>query len=68
MRLAALLCIAIGLLGALMAALTAVEAAPAFVAKMADFGVTATTTGFWAGLAVILLLTAIAFGVSAEKE
>lgn len=68
MRLAALLCIVIGLLGTLMAGLTALGAAPGFIDFGLGFGEDVITTAFWGGLAALLLLAAIAFGVSAEKE
>jgi hypothetical protein len=58
----------VGSLCIVMAALTAVGISPTFVEQSADFGVMATTTGFWGGLAVILNLSAIAFGVLAPKD
>jgi hypothetical protein len=75
MKIASLTCTVVGLLGALMASLTALEVSPGFV----DFGiglgeigmdaVAATlTTAFWGGLSVLMLLAAIALGVIAEKE
>ncbi len=75
MKIASLTCTVIGLLGALMAGLTALGVSPGFV----DFGIglgeigvdsvtDAFTTAFWGGLAVLMLLAAIAFGVIAEKE
>ena len=75
MKIASLTCIVIGLLGALMAGLTALEVSPGFV----DFGIgfeaigadsitDVLTTIFWGGLSVLILLAAIAFGAIAEKE
>ena len=76
MKIASLTCIVIGLLGALMAGLTALGASPGFV----DFGIglgeivglepaeSIITTAFWGGLATLLLLAAIAFGVIAKEE
>ncbi len=63
MRIAAITSITIGLLGALMAALTALEVAPAFIGGAFIVGDTVSTTAFWGGLAVLVLLAGIAFGV-----
>jgi len=63
MRIAAITSITIGLLGALMAALTALEVAPAFIEGGLGFGEVLLTTAFWGGLAVLLLLAGVAFGV-----
>lgn len=75
MKIASLTCTVIGLLGALMAGLTALDVSPGFV----DFGMglgdldldsikSIFTTAFWGGLSVLMLLAAIAFGAIAEKE
>lgn len=75
MKITSLIFTVIGLLGALMACLTALEVSPGFV----DFGIgfeevgmdsvkTMLTTLFWGGLAVLMLLSAIALGVIAERE
>jgi len=76
MKIAALTCTVIGLLGALMAGLTALGVSPGFV----DFGLgledivgsepikDIMTAFFWGGLSSLVLLAAIAFGASAEKE
>jgi hypothetical protein len=75
MKIASITCTVIGLLGALMAVLTALEVSPGFVDFGIGFGelgidaVTATlTTAFWGGLSVLMLLAAIALGIIAEKE
>ncbi len=75
MKIATLTCIVIGLLGAVMASLTALGVVPGFV----DFGLLEDiagsepikdimTTAFWGGASALILLAAIAFGVIAEKE
>jgi len=75
MKIASFTCIVIGLLGALMAGLTALGVVPGFV----DFGIglgdigmdsikDVLTTAFWGGLSALLLLAAIALGVITEKE
>ena len=76
MKIATLTCIGIGLVGALMAGLTALGVVPGFV----DFGLglgdivgsepikDVMTTVFWGGLSVLVLLAAIAFGVITPKE
>ena len=46
-----------------MAALTALKIAPTFIGETIIMGATASTTAFWGGLAVLLLLAGIAFGV-----
>ncbi len=71
MKIASLTCTIIGLLGALMAGLTALGASPAFVSSgidLLDIGDGFLTTAFWGGLSVLILLAAIAFGVMAERE
>ena len=68
MKLASLSFSILGILCILMAALTAVSVAPTFVLGSADFGVMATTTGFWGGLAGLLFLAGISFGVIASGE
>lgn len=67
MKIAALTCIGISLLGALMAGLTALEVSPAFVSDSSGFSAAFITTAFWGGASSLLLLAAIAFGVIAEK-
>jgi len=76
MKIATLTCIGFGLLGALLAALTALDVIPGFV----DFGTglgdivgmefakSIMTTAFWGGLSILLLLAAIAFGAIAKEE
>jgi hypothetical protein len=82
MKIATLTCIGIGLIGALMAGLTALGIAPGFV----DFGLSGLlgvelgdtagidmfksviTTACWGGLSLLVLLAAISFGVMAPKE
>ena len=76
MKIATLTCLGLGLLGALLAGLTALGAIPGFV----DFGLglgdiigmesveSVITTAFWGGLSVLLLLAAIAFGALAKGE
>jgi len=68
MKIATLTCIGIGLLGALLAGLTALGAVPGFVDFGLEFGEDVITTVFWGGLAVLVLLAAIAFGVITPKE
>ena len=76
MKIASLACIIVGLAGALLAGLTALDVIPGFV----DFGLglgevvgmepakAIITTAFWGGLAALMLLAAIAFGVIAKEE
>ena len=68
MKIASLTCTIIGLLGGLMAALTALEVSPAFVGENSAFGDVFMTTLFWGGLSGLLILAAIAFGVITDKE
>lgn len=75
MKIASLTCIVIGLAGALMACLTALDVSPGFVdfgMGLGDFDLDSIksifTTAFWGGLSVLMLLSAIAFGAIAEKE
>ena len=68
MKIAALTCIGIGLVAALMACLTALEVSPAFVSDSSGFSAAFITTAFWGGASALILLAAIAFGVIAEKE
>lgn len=75
MKIASLTCIGIGLLGAMMAGLTALGVVPGFVdfgMGLGDIGMDSVkeilTTAFWGGLSVLLLLAAIAFGAMAERE
>ena len=65
----------IGLLGALMAGLTALGISPGFVdfgLGLGDLGMDSVkevlTTAFWGGLSILLLLAAIAFGTITERE
>ena len=76
MKIATLTCVGLGLLGALLAALTALGTVPGFV----DFGLglgdivgmesieSIITTAFWGGLSLMLLLAAIAFGTLSKEE
>jgi hypothetical protein len=57
-----------GILCIIMAALTALEVSPAFMSETIDFGATFTTTMFWGGLAMLLFLAGISFGVVASRE
>jgi hypothetical protein len=68
MKIAAWTCIGIGLLAGLMAILTALEVSPAIVSDSSGFNAAFITTAFWGGASALLLLAAIAFGVTAEKE
>ena len=68
MKIAALTCIGISLVAALMAGLTALEVSPAFVSDSSGYSAAFITTAFWGGASALLLLVAIAFGVIAEKE
>ena len=56
-----------GLACTILSILTAVEVLSPFV-EAADFGAVLTTTIFWAGISVILLLAGIAFGVISKGE
>jgi len=58
----------LGVLGALMACLTALKVSPAFTSDILDIGKVTVTTAFWGGLAGLLLLAGIAFGVIVGKE
>ncbi len=53
----------LGVLGILMAAFTALEIAPTFVGEEMAVGAVAATAAFWGGLAALVLLAAIAFGI-----
>jgi hypothetical protein len=53
----------LGVLGILMAAFTALEVAPTFVGEEMAVGAVAATAAFWGGLAALVLLAAIAFGI-----
>ncbi|UCG54199.1 MAG: hypothetical protein JSV32_06280 [Dehalococcoidia bacterium] len=75
MKIASLTITIIGLLGALMAGLTALGISPGFVdfgLGLGDMGMDSVkevlTTAFWGGLSILLLLAAIAFGNIAERE
>ena len=68
MKLASLSFSAAGILCIFMAALTALEVSPAFMSETMDFGATFTTTMFWGGLAALLFLAGISFGVIASGE
>lgn len=52
-----------GVLGILIAAFTALEVAPAFIGEEMAVGAVAATAAFWGGLAALVLLAAIAFGI-----
>jgi len=58
----------LGVLGALMAGLTALEVAPGFVDFGLGIGSSVITTAFWGGLAGLSLVAGIAFGVIVGKE
>jgi len=58
----------LGILCIVMVALTATEISPAFVSEVAGLGETATTTLFWGGLAALLCLAGISFGVISSGE
>jgi len=68
MKLVALSFAIIGVLGALMAGLTALGAVPGFVDFGLGIGASVITTAFWGGLSALMLLAAIAFGVITVKE
>jgi hypothetical protein len=53
----------LGVLCIAMAALTALEVAPALLGQVMAVGDRASTVGFWGGLAGLLILAGIAFGV-----
>ena len=67
MKLASLSFSILGILCIIMAALTALEVSPAFL-ETADFGPAFATTLFWGGLAGLLFLAGISFGVIASGE
>ena len=56
-----------GLACTIVSILTAVEVLSPFV-EAASFGDVLTTTLFWAGISIILLLAGIAFGVISREE
>jgi Mg2+/citrate symporter len=56
-----------GLACTILSILTAVAVLPPFL-EVADFGDVLTTTIFWVGLSIILLLAGIAFGVISREE
>jgi hypothetical protein len=56
-----------GLACTILSILTAVEVLSPFL-EASSFGDVLTTTIFWAGISVILLLAGIAFGVIAREE
>ena len=58
----------LGILCIIMAALTALEVSPSFMSETMEFGATFTTTLFWGGLAGLLFLAGISFGVIASGE
>ncbi len=68
MKLASLSFSVVGILCIIMAALTALEVSPAFMSETMEFGATFTTTLFWGGLAGLLFLAGISFGVIASGE
>ena len=70
MKIVALTCTTIGLLGALMAALTVLEVSPGFILGKEFGGVLEVllTTAFWGGLSGLLLLAAIALSIIAPRE
>ena len=75
MKITSLVFTIIGLLGGLMALLTALGVVPGFV----DFGIgldtlgleaakDVFTTAFWGGMSIICLLAGMAFGIITDKE
>ena len=57
-----------GILCIIMAILTALEISPAFISSTNNLSTAFTTTIFWGGLAALLLLSGISFGVIAKSE
>ena len=75
MRITSLVFTIIGLLGGLMALLTALGAIPGFVdfglgldALGLEAGKDVITTAFWGGMSIICLLAGMAFGIITGKE
>ena len=68
MKLASLSFSVVGILCIFMAALTALEVSPAFIGDTATLGTTLITTLFWGGLAMLLFMAGISFGVIASGE
>jgi hypothetical protein len=68
MKMVALTLSILGSLCIIMAALTDVGVAPAFVGEAMEFGAKVTTTLFWGGLAALLCLAGISFGVISSGE
>ena len=64
--LAMILCILGGICG-ILGILSAVEVMPGFITGTEVFGSMVTTTGFWWGLAGLLILASIAASVSRER-
>jgi len=57
-----------GFLCAVMGVLTALEVTPALISGMLSLSDRAVTAIFWWGLAFLVLLTSIAFGVLSKDE
>ncbi len=68
MKLASLSFSILGILCIFMAVLTALEVSPSFMSETMEFSATFTTTLFWGGLAGLLFLAGISFGVIASGE
>ena len=68
MKIATLSCVCLGLIGALMAGLTAFGVVPGFTNLGTQFGKEVITTVAWGGLALLLLLAAIALGTITPEE
>ncbi len=75
MRIASLSFTIAGLLGGLLALLTALGAIPGFVdfgmgldEIMGDFGKDIITTAFWGGMSIICLLAGVSFGIITGRE
>ena len=68
MKIASLTCTVLGLLGGVVAALTALDVIPGFLDASSGFSSIFLTTLFWVFLSGLLMLAAIAFGVVADKE
>ena len=68
MRIASLSFTIAGLLGGLLALLTALEAMPGFVDLGLGLGEVVITTAFWGGFSIVCLLAGIAFGIITGKD
>ena len=68
MRIASLSFTIAGLLGGLLALLTALGVMPGFVDFGTGLGKDVITTAFWGGMSVVCLLAGIAFGIITGKD